>query len=216
MLHLGFERAPSNLGSFEFNPRFPGQYADKETGLSYNWNRTYDQGSGRYLESDPIGLAGGINTYLYVNGSPVMYADPTGENAIAAARGAWSIGWKIGEAINPIVQPAIAVAVDAGVAQANASSSSESEKKKGVEEWNKDVPGKPGFYTCRYVMYFPADLCKDGKCPPFVTGRGYDATLKGAMAQARTEAQAKIPGGCGHQHHGQMWCRNSGGSPFMP
>jgi RHS repeat-associated protein len=51
------EENPSSLGVFQCNARFPGQYFDAETNLAYNMARNYDASLGRYVESDPIGVA---------------------------------------------------------------------------------------------------------------------------------------------------------------
>ncbi|WP_157476460.1 T6SS effector amidase Tae4 family protein [Lysobacter sp. Root690] len=61
-----------------FNMRFPGQRYDAASGLVYNYFRDYDAGSGRYVQSDLIGLAGGISTYGYVGGIPTVSVDPSG------------------------------------------------------------------------------------------------------------------------------------------
>ncbi|MFC1740829.1 RHS repeat-associated core domain-containing protein [Pseudomonadota bacterium] len=63
---------------FVLNLRFPGQYYDAESGLHYNYFRTYDPETGRYLESDPIGLRSSLNTFAYVDNNPVNAVDPKG------------------------------------------------------------------------------------------------------------------------------------------
>jgi RHS repeat-associated protein len=69
---------PSGLGTFDLPLRLPGQRYDAETGLHYNYFRDYDPSLGRYGESDPIGLQGRINTYAYVNSSPLTHVDVNG------------------------------------------------------------------------------------------------------------------------------------------
>ena len=83
----------------EYNPnridqpiRLPGQHHDRETGLYYNRHRYYDPGLGSYISQDPIGLRGGANTSIYVDGDPNFYIDPTGLQAYmsgAAGLPAW-------------------------------------------------------------------------------------------------------------------------------
>jgi RHS repeat-associated protein len=85
------EDPDSDSNLFAYGLRFPGQYFDSETGLHYNYFRDYDPATGRYPQSDPIGLRGGLNTYAYVKSNPLSLADPSGLDSRAEPRciGCW-------------------------------------------------------------------------------------------------------------------------------
>jgi RHS repeat-associated protein len=76
--YTAFGQATVTSNTMTNNLRFPGQYYDGESGLHYNYFRYYDPGVGRYVQSDPIGLGGGVNTFLYGEGNPVSNKDVDG------------------------------------------------------------------------------------------------------------------------------------------
>lgn len=73
-----FGKASIEVGTVDNNLRFPGQYEDQETGLYYNLHRYYDPSIGRYLRTDPIGLNGGINLFVYALNNPISSIDAMG------------------------------------------------------------------------------------------------------------------------------------------
>lgn len=75
-----FGQTGTVTGSITQNLRLPGQYFDAELGWNHNGFRDYVPNLGRYVESDPIGLAGGLNPYRYANANPGKFTDPTGRD----------------------------------------------------------------------------------------------------------------------------------------
>ena len=78
-------RAQVMVGTSSLTDVFSAPYFDKETNLHYNYFRDYDPAIGRYIQSDPIGLRGGINTYLYVLADPLTGTE--------VARVWWTPSW---------------------------------------------------------------------------------------------------------------------------
>ena len=71
---------PTGGGTFSYNLRFPGQVYDAESATHYNYYRDYDSATGRYIQSDSIGLDGGLNTYSYGGSDPLRKIDPSGNS----------------------------------------------------------------------------------------------------------------------------------------
>jgi len=105
---------PAGQPTFTFNQRFPGQQFDRESNLHYNYFRDYDPQTGRYVQSDPIGIRGGLNTYTYVDNNPIQYIDPLGESKV---QGQASIGGS-DSAIAGITKNSSKVEIEAAIKRA--------------------------------------------------------------------------------------------------
>jgi RHS repeat-associated protein len=75
----------SITGAVAQNLRFPRQYFQLETGLAYNWHRTYDPVTGRYTQPDPLRFVDGPSVYAYAGSSPYILTDRQGLNNVCGA-----------------------------------------------------------------------------------------------------------------------------------
>jgi RHS repeat-associated protein len=119
-----------------FNLRYPGQYFDQESNLHYNYHRSYSAVTGRYTQSDPIGLDGGWNRFGYANQNPMSYADPLGQEAITVVVGGSVLA--LGCLMSPSCSGAVGGALSSSV---NAAGSAVSSAVQAIKDFC--TPGDP-------------------------------------------------------------------------
>ena len=100
------EDADNDGAPFVLDMRFPGQRYDSASGMNYNYFRDYDPSTGRYSQSDPIGLKGGVSTYGYVGGNPLNSVDAFGLIARVCRKGdrvaiVQLVNFEVGPGITP-------------------------------------------------------------------------------------------------------------------
>ena len=125
------------LGGDYALPGFPGQ-SRTLADLYYNRHRDYDTTAGRYIQADPIGLAGGSNPYVYADGNPLRYIDPMGLNPGAAVAGGAALGEGLTMLCLRFPTQCMATIGSAAIWVANAM-----RPKNGQKDWTKI-----GDYTC--------------------------------------------------------------------
>jgi len=176
-------------------------YRDKETGNAYAMQRDcYVPGLGRFCQSDPIGLEGGINTYNYVRGSPLLYSDPEGLFD--------PTGFGVGVATAAGVAASTVVAAAAGVGALVFPSSIANENVPSDREWRKRK---------RWLVYVRCNVNKQENCencPDTIGGKAFGNTFPEANAFAQMDANANLgwsgARGCQARHCHAIKCFENG------
>jgi RHS repeat-associated protein len=194
------ENNPSGLGQFVFNLRFPGQYFDQESGLHYNYHRTYDPGLGAYTTPDPLGLGGGqASLYPYVNNDPLESTDP--EGLVPRPR------------FRPGIGP-VPVPVDPPLPAPGASDDPGSSGRREERDWGREF-GR-GRYEC-VIRFTSVEIAGAGQgkgnsgcCPDFIHGWGFGSSPDEAWNNAFQAGNMNTPPGCQKRHPRGIYgsCKN--------
>jgi RHS repeat-associated protein len=111
-----FGRATRIGGTRDTDLGYTGHFRPAGTGPLFAPQRAYDADLGRWLNPDPIGTAGGVNTYGYVLNDPVNLVDPTGQGPVGAGVGA-ALGGALGTGVGNTVGAGIAAGIAAAAAE---------------------------------------------------------------------------------------------------
>jgi RHS repeat-associated protein len=188
-------QATPGLGSaavahVSFNLRYPGQYADSESGLHYNYFRSYDGSMGRYTQADPIGLDGGWNRFSYVSNSPLESADPTGLAAAGAMVGG-QVGAALGGRLGPLgsrAGRAVGAAIGSAIEDICIPESPCEKKRQEIEEWVVAMEKK----------YLEMQLDRNGLFDKASTGtwEGHVSRYNGMKRRLRNLVDEAVAMGC--------------------
>lgn len=175
------------------------QYFDSEVGVFYNYFRDYDPATGRYLQSDPIGLGGGLNTYGYVGGNALWAVDPTGLIPDSVRTGCLRYPALCADTGMMPAPP-----ISAGAASATANLAGAAATNAVDRSWRQ---------RDRWLVYTRCHVKKGEQCencPATIGGKGFGSTFGNAFANAQHDANENLSiagaQGCQKRHCQPIAC----------